>query len=219
VSAAYRREDWPHWIDADRDCQDTRTEVLLAEAEPGSVVFVDARECEIASGRWRCPYTGEVVTDPKALDVDHLVPLAHAHAAGGKTWSRARRTAYANDLSDPTHLVAVAAGANRSKGARSIVTWLPPDAAARCDYVAAWSSVVARWSLSATKAEADAAAAYAAQCREGQTPQAPSSATARPDAAEPARAGCCKVCKSGKPCGDGCIARDKACHRPAGCAC
>ena len=30
---------------------------------------------------------------------------------------------------------------------------------------------------------------------------------------------CCRVCSSGKPCGNSCISRDKQCHQPAGCAC
>ena len=30
---------------------------------------------------------------------------------------------------------------------------------------------------------------------------------------------CCKVCHKGKACGDSCIARSKACHKPRGCAC
>lgn len=40
-------------------------------------------------------------------------------------------------------------------------------------------------------------------------------------AAGPVCAGevCCKRCKAGKPCGDSCIARDKACDKPKGCAC
>jgi hypothetical protein len=36
--------------------------------------------------------------------------------------------------------------------------------------------------------------------------------------AEPA-AYCCKVCSTGKACGDSCISRDKECHKPPGCAC
>lgn len=31
--------------------------------------------------------------------------------------------------------------------------------------------------------------------------------------------GCCKVCTGGKPCGDTCIAYNKTCHTPGGCAC
>lgn len=30
---------------------------------------------------------------------------------------------------------------------------------------------------------------------------------------------CCKRCKAGKPCGDSCIAKDRACSKPKGCAC
>lgn len=30
---------------------------------------------------------------------------------------------------------------------------------------------------------------------------------------------CCRTCSTGKPCGDGCIARDKTCNQPRGCAC
>ena len=30
---------------------------------------------------------------------------------------------------------------------------------------------------------------------------------------------CCRVCRTGKPCGDSCISRDKQCSKPRGCAC
>ena len=30
---------------------------------------------------------------------------------------------------------------------------------------------------------------------------------------------CCRVCKTGKACGNSCIARDRQCHKQAGCAC
>lgn len=30
---------------------------------------------------------------------------------------------------------------------------------------------------------------------------------------------CCKTCHKGKACGDSCIAREKECHKPPGCAC
>jgi hypothetical protein len=30
---------------------------------------------------------------------------------------------------------------------------------------------------------------------------------------------CCKICRKGKACGDTCIARDKECRTPPGCAC
>ncbi len=30
---------------------------------------------------------------------------------------------------------------------------------------------------------------------------------------------CCKTCRKGKACGDSCIAREKTCEKPKGCAC
>ncbi len=30
---------------------------------------------------------------------------------------------------------------------------------------------------------------------------------------------CCKLCKKGKACGDTCIAKNKKCSKPRGCAC
>lgn len=30
---------------------------------------------------------------------------------------------------------------------------------------------------------------------------------------------CCRVCRTGKPCGDSCIASNKTCRTPGGCAC
>lgn len=31
--------------------------------------------------------------------------------------------------------------------------------------------------------------------------------------------GCCRVCTTGKACGDSCISRSDTCHKGAGCAC
>jgi len=36
---------------------------------------------------------------------------------------------------------------------------------------------------------------------------------------EPVSPACCRVCSTGKACGNGCISRDRQCHQPAGCAC
>jgi hypothetical protein len=33
------------------------------------------------------------------------------------------------------------------------------------------------------------------------------------------RVACCKICRKGKACGNSCIARNKTCHQPPGCAC
>ncbi|WP_354081769.1 hypothetical protein [Constrictibacter sp. MBR-5] len=110
----YDRALYRHWIDADGDCQDTREEVLIAESLV--VVQLDQPGCKVLVGLWVCPYTGSVVTDRRQIDIDHMVPLAEAHASGADIWDEERRQAYANDLDKPDSLVAVLAGANRSKG-------------------------------------------------------------------------------------------------------
>ncbi|MFV8754497.1 GmrSD restriction endonuclease domain-containing protein [Nannocystaceae bacterium ST9] len=217
---AYDREAWQHWIDDDHDCQDTRTEVLIAEAID-EVEYTDSRRCKIASGTWRCPYTGALIRDPGRLDVDHVVALGNAHRSGGDTWTKQRRREYANDLDHPDHLVAVAREANRSKGAEGPETWLPPLAESRCDYVRDWVAIKARWQLRSSDAESRAIDDALAACDRGDVPALPQpgSATRSPANEEPASRECCKVCHAGKPCGDGCIAESQTCNRPPGCAC
>lgn len=36
---------------------------------------------------------------------------------------------------------------------------------------------------------------------------------------EPGGTSCCKICKTGKACGDTCIARSQTCRTSGGCAC
>jgi len=148
----YDRRDWRHWTDADGDCQDARQEVLIRQSEV-PVSFEDGRECRVASGRWTCPYTGEVLTDPSALDVDHVVSLREAHDTGGAGWDAARREAFANDLDSP-ELAAVTASSNRSKGSRGPEEWMPPDPSGRCRYLRARVTVQLRWGLAIPEPEA-----------------------------------------------------------------
>jgi hypothetical protein len=169
---AYDRSAWPHWIDEDGDCQDTRQEVLVAESTR-PVRFADARRCKVASGRWVCPYTGRVITDPHELDVDHLVPLHAAHASGGDRWSRSTRRRYANALADPGHLVAVAKAANRSKGDKGPELWLPELESYRCPYVRQWVRIKTTWGLDMAPAQREAVDAILATCAAGRVPALP----------------------------------------------
>ena len=115
---AYDRKEWRHWIDADHDCQNTRQEVLQEE----SLIPVETNPngCKIIAGRWRDPYTGLYYTDPSELDVDHTIPLKLAAESGGDLWDATKKKAYANDLANPAHLIAIHKGINRSKGGKPI---------------------------------------------------------------------------------------------------
>ena len=149
----YGRKDWKHWTDADGDCQDARHEVLLEESLM-EVTFKTDRECEVAAGRWYGAFTGVYVEDPGSLDIDHLVPLKNAYLSGGWTWSSEEKEQYANHLENPDHLIAVTAGANRSKGARGPEDWRPPDESYWCEYATGWTEIKARWGLTMSEAEA-----------------------------------------------------------------
>jgi len=79
---AYDRKAWKHWVDVDKDCQNTRHEVLLEESL-APVTFKTSKNCRVVSGNWLGAYSGKVFTDASQLDIDHLVPLKEAHESGG----------------------------------------------------------------------------------------------------------------------------------------
>lgn len=153
----YRRSEWQHWTG---DClRNVRQRVLADESRRG--VLIDG--CRVVSGEWLDPYTGELVTAAAVVDVDHVVPLAFAHAHGGFAWNRAKRRAYANSLGDPDHLVAVTASANRRKGASGPDEWRPRREA-WCWYGEAWDRIVREWGLMLHAAEWDAIAELRSAC-------------------------------------------------------
>ena len=149
---SYDRDDWGSgWSDADGDCMSTRHEVLKTESVDQAQV--DYYGCTVTGGRWYGAFTGTWVTNPSSLDIDHFVPLANAHASGGWAWSSTTKRNYYNDLSDPKHLIAVTASANRSKGARGPESWKPTDTDYWCVYAHSWATIKTRWDLTVTTSE------------------------------------------------------------------
>jgi len=142
---AYDRGEWGRWIDADKDCQDSREEVLIAESE--EPVQYDARGCKVIAGKWTDLYTGEVITDPTVIDIDHVVAIQEAHNAGGWRWSKEEKLAYFNDLTLGDVLIAVGRSVNRSKGSRDIDEWMPPSEGAHCEYLRIRAAVFSKYSL------------------------------------------------------------------------
>jgi len=174
----YVREDWKHWIDEDKDCQNTRHEVLIEESLK-AVTFKSDKQCQVATGEWLAPFTGDTVTDATKLDVDHMIPLKNAHDSGGWAWDAGMKSAYANEMAYSDHLIAVTASANRKKGAKGPEGWKPPNQDYWCDYAIDWVQIKADWGLSATKAEWTALQAMIATC------DSPPSITAIPSKTEP----------------------------------
>ncbi len=150
----YSRDLFPSWLDLEGNGCDARQDTLIAESLVTAEVV--GEDCDVASGRWLSIYDGVEVSDPSELDVDHLVPLAEAWRSGAAAWETSRRTAFANDLDYPDHLIAVTASTNRSKSDSPPNEWRPPRHEAWCRYATAWITVKVRWSLTATTAERDA---------------------------------------------------------------
>lgn len=152
--AGYERARFGTWIDADGDGCDTRAEVLQRESRVPPQV--DPFGCAVVAGEWLSSYDGRTTDDPAELDVDHVVALAEAWRSGAAAWDEGRRQAFANDLAQPGELVAVTAGANRSKGDHDPASWRPPNRGSWCDFGVGWVRAKLRWGLTADHAEVDA---------------------------------------------------------------
>ena len=149
----YDRSLYRHWIDVDRDCQNTRAEVLSRDDDDHAVRFETTKRCRVVAGTWHDPYTGRTFYDASRVQIDHVVPLKNAHLSGAWTWDRASRKKYANYLGYRNHLLAVSGKENSRKGARGPDLYLPPNVAFHCEYVRAWVEIKKRWKLGIPKAE------------------------------------------------------------------
>ncbi|WP_326787313.1 HNH endonuclease family protein [Streptomyces sp. NBC_00151] len=139
------------WADTDANRCDTRDDILKRDLK--DVKFSDGT-CKVSRGVLEPdPYGGKDVTFVRGrslVDIDHLVALSDAWQKGAKYWDASKRIALAND---PLNLRAVGASANRSKGDGDTATWLPPNKAYRCTYVAAQVAVKKKYGLWVTGAE------------------------------------------------------------------
>lgn len=139
----YDRGQFGSWLDEDRDCLNTRHELLEMQSLV-DVVHSD-NECRILQGEWYDPYTGMSISDASYLDIDHVVPLKFAWYAGAYRWTRDKRIDFAND---ELNLLIVSAAANRSKGAKSIDEWKPANTGFHDSYLEIWGEVCEKYKLS-----------------------------------------------------------------------
>jgi hypothetical protein len=142
----YNRQDWKHWIDANRDCKNTRAEILIERSEIPVTFRANKqnRECTVDQGRWKDYYFDEILTNAADIDIDHLIPLAHAHAHGAASWLSTTKMQFAND---PQNLVITNRRYNRQKGPKSIAQWLPIDRSYACRYARDWVLVKEKYGL------------------------------------------------------------------------
>jgi hypothetical protein len=157
----YSRARFPHWRETGANCN-VRDAVLRRDGE--RVGPVQLRGCNVVGGRWFSPYDGKTLTDPKDVDIDHMVPLANAWRSGADRWDDKRRGDFANDLTRP-QLKAVSLTANRAKGDQDPAQWKPPDRTYWCQYARDWIAVKHFWRLTVTTAEKAALGDMMGACR------------------------------------------------------
>ncbi|MFJ4208780.1 DUF1524 domain-containing protein [Paenarthrobacter sp. NPDC089675] len=185
------------WADVDRNGCDTRNDILKRDLT--AVTYTNSVPCKVQSGTLADPYTGNRIafirgaSTSTAVQIDHVVALSDAWQKGAQQLSLEQRTALAND---PLNLQATDGPTNQQKSDGDAATWLPPNKAYRCEYVARQISVKASYSLWVTQAEHDAMARILGDCpgqlaptnQEAPPSPAPSPVAIPAPAAEPAPA-------------------------------
>ncbi|MFI6421324.1 HNH endonuclease family protein [Streptomyces sp. NPDC050842] len=151
----YEREKFGRaWADVDGNGCGTRDDILRRDLS--GVRLTDGR-CKVASGTLTDdPYTGTTVAYVRGrskVDIDHVVALSDAWQKGAGKWGEDTRRRFAND---PLNLLAVDASTNRRKSDGDAATWLPPNKAYRCTYVARQVAVKRKYGVWVTGAERDA---------------------------------------------------------------
>lgn len=144
-SFSYDRKEWKHWIGKE-GCKNTRAYLLEKESlEP--VKFTnrkDGKNCTVLSGKWNDFYYNETLTLANDIDVDHVVPLKHAHDSGGSNWGKKKKEEFAND---ELNLVLTNKKYNRQKGAKTPLEWMPINREYACKYMKRWIAVKEKYKL------------------------------------------------------------------------
>jgi hypothetical protein len=139
------------------------TRDIIMYRDMTNVTFSD--ECSIAAGTLNDTYTGKVIQFTKAdasiIQIDHVVALSDAWQSGAQQLSKETRQQLAND---PLELLAVSGKENQTKSDANAASWLPPNKAFRCQYIARQVAVKQKYSLWVTAPEKSAMNNILATC-------------------------------------------------------
>lgn len=150
---------------------DVRNFILARDME--NEVLKSPTDCTVLSGTLHDPYTGKTITFTRGasssslVQIDHVVALSDAWQKGAQQLLPASRYQLAND---PLNLLAVDGPANNAKSDGDAATWLPPNKAYRCQYIARQIAVKQKYILWVTQAEHDAMQRVLGQCPDQQLP-------------------------------------------------
>lgn len=152
------------------DC-DMREHILGRDLT--GAAYRSATDCTVLSGTLRDPYTNKTIPFTRgtgtsdAVQIDHVVAIGNAWQTGAQALTLAERTKLYND---PLELLAVDGPTNEQKGDGDAATWLPPNTAYRCRYIARQIAVKQAYHLWVTQAEHDAMQRVLATCPGQQLP-------------------------------------------------
>ena len=139
---SYDRGLFASWKDFDKDCQNTRHE-LLQTLSLDEFTLTD-NTCRVLTGLWLDPYTNMYFSASSELDIDHLVPLKYAWTRGAYNWPKSKRVKFSNDESN---LFAVKKSVNKQKSAMGPVMWLPPSDNFKCEYIKLFQGIIKKYDL------------------------------------------------------------------------
>jgi|GEM_PF-3428277 hypothetical protein len=153
ASSSYERSSFSGWIDEDRDCLDTRHEILKKRSlRAVTISKLKSGRCKILTGQWADYYYDEVLMEASKIDIDHLVPLKHAYDSGAANWHESKRDQFALD---PENLVITNLSYNRIKGSKTILEWMPINRAYACRYTEQWFYIKKKYNLEISSRERD----------------------------------------------------------------
>ncbi len=154
---------------------DTRNDILRRDLF-APVVEAGTNDCVVLTGVLHDPYTGQPISFRRGeetswrVQIDHVVALGDAWQTGAQQWTATKRQNLAND---PLNLLAVDGSENESKGDGDAATWLPPNRAFWCRYVARQVAVKAKYGLWMTAAEKEATRRVLLRCPHQTLPHEP----------------------------------------------
>src|SRR3954452_853429 len=146
------------WADTDRNGCDTRNDILARDLRD-EVLKPGTRGCVVLAGRLAEPYSGKTVLFQRGfgssslVQIDHVVALADAWKTGAQGWNAGERLRFAND---PLVLLSVDGALNQQKRASDAASWLPPNKAYRCTYIARQIAIKRKYRLWVKPAEKSA---------------------------------------------------------------
>lgn len=148
AKSEYSRKEFGQWRDDNRNCLNTRAEVLKKR----SLIDVTMDGCRVIKGKWDDFYYKETLTLAKLIDIDHVVPVKHAFDTGAHSWSKKKKRAFYND---EDNLVVTNRKYNRKKQSKDITSWLPVDRDYACRYANKWMFIKKKYELTITQEETD----------------------------------------------------------------